>query len=71
MDSCGIQTWTILDKTIRYTSAQTLLSVRQTNLPEGTAEDEITPDGNMPPATGEEVSVVMVPGFDPGRVERS
>ena len=65
MDGCGIQAWTTLDRTIRYTSAQSLPVIAQTSLPGDAVEDPIAPTGTLDPAPGEQVGVVMVPGFDP------
>ena len=65
MDATGIQCWTILQGSIRYTSAQSLSVVSQASLPVGAVEDDIVPVGDHVPGAQEDVSVVMVPGFDP------
>ena len=64
MDACGIQAWTTLDRSIRYTSAQSLPVIAQASLPGDAVEDPIVPTGTLRPAPGEPVGVVMVPGFD-------
>ncbi len=66
MDACEIQTWTALQKSIRYASEQSLAVVARVDLPEGAVEEDIGPTGNGGSAVGEDVSVVLVPVFQAG-----
>ena len=64
MDTCGIQTWTSLTRTITYSSTALLPVVTQESLPSGANLDQLAPPNYPVPHTGENVGVVMVPTID-------
>ncbi|HTZ52065.1 MAG TPA: VCBS repeat-containing protein, partial [Spirochaetia bacterium] len=65
LDQCGIQSWTTVQRGIRYTSGQALPVIAHVALPPGEKEDSIVPTGDRAAGPGEMVGVVEVPSFDP------